>query len=67
MAVVIVHEGEPLEKVLKRFKRLIDQEQIRTEVKRREYYEKPSERKKKRERARRKRILKALKKQQQLM
>lgn len=67
MAVVIVHEGEPLEKVLKRFKRLVDQEQILTEVKRREYYEKPSELKKKRERARRKRILKALKKQQQLM
>jgi len=67
LAVVIVHEGEPLEKVLKRFKRLVDQEQILTEVKRREYYEKPSELKKKRERARRKRILKALKKQQQLM
>ena len=67
MAVVIVHDGEPAEKVLKRFKRLVDQEQILTEVKRREYYEKPSERKKKRERARRKRILKALKKQQQLM
>ncbi len=67
MAVVVVHEGEPPEKVLKRFKRIVDQEQILTEVKRREYYEKPSERKKKRERARRKRILKALKKQQQLM
>jgi len=67
LAVVIVHEGEPLEKVLKRFKRLVDQEQILTEVKRREFYEKPSELKKKRERARRKRILKALKKQQQLM
>ncbi len=67
MAVVIVQDGEPIEKVLKRFKRLVDQEQILTEVKRREYYEKPSELKKKRERARRKRILKALKKQQQLM
>lgn len=64
---VIVQDGEPIEKVLKRFKRLVDQEQILTEVKRREYYEKPSELKKKRERARRKRILKALKKQQQLM
>ncbi len=67
MAVVIVNEGEPPERVLRRFKRLIDQEQILTEVKKREYYEKPSERKKKRERARRKRILKALKKQQQAM
>jgi len=67
LAVVIVNEGEPPERVLRRFKRLIDQEQILTEVKKREYYEKPSERKKKRERARRKRILKALKKQQQAM
>ncbi len=67
MAVVIVNEGEPVEKALKRFKRLVDQEQILTEVKRREFYEKPSELKKKRERARRKRILKALKKQRQLM
>ncbi|HIQ31171.1 MAG TPA: 30S ribosomal protein S21 [Aquifex aeolicus] len=67
MAVVIVRDGEPPEKVIKRFKRLVDQEQILTEVKRREHYEKPSERKKKRERARRKRILKALRKQNQLM
>jgi len=67
LAVVLVHGNEPPEKILKRFKRLVDQEQILTEVKRREYYEKPSEKKKKRERARRKRILKALKKQQQLM
>ena len=67
MAVVIVHEGEPPDKALKRFKRLVDQEQILTEFKRREYYEKPSEKKKKRERARRKRILKAIRKQSQLM
>ncbi len=67
MAVVIIHGNESPEKVLKRFKRLVDQEQILTEVKRREYYEKPSERKKKRERARRKRIMKALRKQQQLI
>lgn len=67
MAVIIVHEGESPEKVLRRFKKLVDQEQILTEVKRREYYEKPSELKKKRERARRKRILKAIKKQQHLM
>jgi len=67
LAVIIVHEGESPEKVLRRFKKLVDQEQILTEVKRREYYEKPSELKKKRERARRKRILKAIKKQQHLM
>ncbi len=67
MVTVIVNEGEPVDKVLKRFKRLVEQEQILTELKRREHYEKPSERKKKRERARRKRILKALKKLQQMM
>lgn len=67
MVTVIVQEGEPLEKVLKRFKAKVDQEQILTELKKREYYEPPSEKKKKRERNRRKKILKALKKQQQLI
>lgn len=67
MVTVIVQEGEPIEKVLKRFKAKVEQEQILTELKRREYYEPPSERKKKRERNRRKKILKALKKQQQLI
>ncbi len=67
MAVVIVGDNEPIEKALRRFKRMVEQEGILTEVKRREFYEKPSQVKKRRERARRKRILKALKKQREFM
>ncbi len=67
MAVVIVGDNEPVEKALRRFKRMVEQEGILTEVKRREFYEKPSQIKKRKERARRKRILKALKKQREFM
>ncbi len=67
MAVVIVGDNEPVEKALRRFKRMVEQEGILTEVKRREFYEKPSQVKKRKERARRKRILKALKKQREFM
>ncbi|MEN3033557.1 MAG: 30S ribosomal protein S21 [Aquificaceae bacterium] len=55
-------EGEPFEKALKRFKRVVEKEGIIAEVKRRQFYEKPSEKKKRKERASRKRIIKALKK-----
>ncbi|MEJ7554133.1 MAG: 30S ribosomal protein S21, partial [Aquificaceae bacterium] len=43
-------ENEPFEKVLKRFKRLVEKEGILTEVKRRQFYEKPSEKRKRKER-----------------
>ncbi|SHK14020.1 30S ribosomal protein S21 [Thermocrinis minervae] len=62
MAVVYVNEGESFEKVLKKFKRIVEKEEILTEVKRRQFYEKPSEKKKRKERAARKRLIKALKK-----
>ena len=62
MAIVEVMENEPFEKVLKRFKRLVEKEGILTEVKRRQFYEKPSEKRKRKERHARKRIIKALKK-----
>lgn len=55
-------ENEPFEKVLKRFKRVVEKEGILTEVKRRQFYEKPSEKRKRKERQARKRIIKALKK-----
>lgn len=67
LAVVIVNENESFEKVLKRFKRIVEKEGILTEVKRRQFYEKPSEKKKRKERSARKRILKALKKQKNLL
>ncbi len=67
MAIVVVNENESFEKVLKRFKRIVEKEGILTEVKRRQFYEKPSEKKKRKERSARKRILKALKKQKNLL
>lgn len=42
MAIILLEEGEPLEKGLKRFKRMIEKEAIIREWRRREYYEKPS-------------------------
>ncbi len=67
LAIVVVNENEPFEKALKRFKRIVEKEGILTEVKRRQFYEKPSEKKKRKERSARKRILKALKKQKNLL
>ncbi len=63
---VIVDENESFEKALKKFKRLVEKEGILTEVRRRQFYEKPSEKRKRRERQARKRILKAMKKRNML-
>ncbi|MFN7065016.1 MAG: 30S ribosomal protein S21 [Aquificaceae bacterium] len=61
MAIVEVSDNESFEKAFKRFKRIVEREGILTEVKRRQFYEKPSEKKKRKERQARKRIVKALK------
>ena len=66
MVFVVVGENEPFEKAFKKFKRLVEKEGILTEVKRRQFYEKPSEKKKRRERQARKRIVKAMKKRSML-
>lgn len=42
MAYVKVDENEPLEKSIKRFKRMVEKEGIIREWKRRQYFEKPS-------------------------
>lgn len=63
---VVVDENEPFEKAFKKFKRLVEKEGILTEVRRRQFYEKPSEKRKRRERQARKRILKAMKKRNML-
>ncbi|GMO58097.1 MAG: 30S ribosomal protein S21 [Termitinemataceae bacterium] len=42
MANIVVDDSEPLEKAIKRFKRLVEKEGIIREYKKREYYEKPS-------------------------
>jgi small subunit ribosomal protein S21 len=52
---VIVKEGEPFEKALKRFKKKVEAAGILKEVRRREHYLKPSIRKKEKQRAAEKR------------
>jgi len=42
IAFVKIDEGEPLEKAIKRFKRMVEKEGIIREWKKREYFEKPS-------------------------
>ncbi len=54
MAEVVVKENEPFDQALKRFKRKFQQSGILAEIKKHEYYEKPSERRKKKARAARK-------------
>lgn len=58
MPVVRIREGEPFEIALKRFKRECRKSGILSEVKRREYYEKPSVKRKKKTLAARKRAQK---------
>ena len=42
MAYIVIDESEPLEKAIKRFKRMVEKEGIIREFKKREYFEKPS-------------------------
>jgi small subunit ribosomal protein S21 len=42
LANIVVDDYEPLEKAIKRFKRMVEKEGIIREFKKREYYEKPS-------------------------
>jgi len=67
LAGIIVREGESLEQALKRFKRLVEKTKILSEVKKREFYEKPGVRRRKKMQAARKKLLKKLKKLQQKM
>jgi small subunit ribosomal protein S21 len=49
-----LEENEPIENALKRFKKVVQNSGLISEMKKREFYEKPSERRKKREAAARK-------------
>lgn len=49
MVGIIVKEGESYESFIRRFRRACENAGILREVKRREYYEKPSEKRKRRE------------------
>ena len=60
MPVIKVKENESFEAAMRRFKKTCEKAGILTELRRREYYDKPSIRKKKKEAAARKRALKKL-------
>jgi small subunit ribosomal protein S21 len=58
MADVVIGKNESIDNALRRFKRLVEKEGIIAELRKRDHYEKPSEKKKKRARAARLRLLK---------
>ena len=60
MPVIKVRYNEPFEVAMKRFKKQCEKAGILSELKRREYYDKPSVRKKKKAAAARKRALKKM-------
>jgi small subunit ribosomal protein S21 len=60
MAEIVVGKNESIDNALRRFKRLVEKEGIIAELRKRDHYEKPSEKKKKRARAARLRLLKRL-------
>jgi small subunit ribosomal protein S21 len=55
MPVVKVRDNEPFEIAMKRFKKTVEKAGVLTELRRREYFDKPSVRRKKKEAAARKR------------
>jgi small subunit ribosomal protein S21 len=60
MPAIIIRDGESFESALRRFKKQCERTGILSEVKRREYYEKPSVKRKKKILAAKKRILKKM-------
>ncbi len=58
MAEIRVKDGEPIEGVIKRMKKIVEKAGILGEVRKREHYEKPSVKKKKKMMAARKRAVK---------
>lgn len=59
---VSVKDGEPLDKVLKRFKRICDKEGIRKAVRHYSHYEKPSDKRRRKAKERIRRLRKQIKK-----
>jgi small subunit ribosomal protein S21 len=61
MTVIKLKDNEPFEIAMKRFKKQVEKAGVLTELRRREYFDKPSVRKKKKAAAAKKRALKRLK------
>jgi len=66
MPIVKVRENEPLESALKRFKRKCEKAGVLSEAKRRQHYEKPSEKRKRKTIAARKKLLKRIAKERKM-
>lgn len=64
IAYIRINDDEPLEKAIKRFKRMVEKEGIIREYKRREYFEKPSTIKNRKKKALERKQLKKLRKAQ---
>ncbi len=60
MPAIIIRSGESFESALRRFKKKCERTGVLSEVKRREYYEKPSVKRKKKILAAKKRVLKKM-------
>ena len=58
MAGIIVRANEPIDKALRRFKRVCEKEGIMSALKKKQYFEKPSERRKRKTLAARRKLLK---------
>ena len=65
IAFVFIDDSEPLEKALKRFKRMVEKEGIIREFKKREFYEKPSEIRNRKKKSIERKLQKKLRKMQQ--
>lgn len=61
MANVVAGDSESFESLLKRFNKRVKQERILAEVRRREYYEKPSVKRKRKRASKRRKTARALK------
>ena len=64
IARIVIDESEPLEKAIKRFKRMVEKEGIIREWKKREYYEKPSTIRNRKRKALERKLMKKMRKQQ---
>lgn len=64
---IVVKNNESFESALRRFKKQCEKSGVLSEIRKREYYEKPSIKRKKKALAARKRLMKKLRKQQRYM
>ncbi|MDX9957047.1 MAG: 30S ribosomal protein S21 [Clostridia bacterium] len=62
MSQITIDENEPLEKALKRFKRMVEKEGIIREWKKREYFEKPSTIRNRKEKAMQRKLMRKTRK-----